>query len=102
MCAKRELNHTLLVRAALSCQDLDRLAERSLRPGIGGRLKMEHWFSIQGIRNAVMLVAAVVVVSGSMTGTPGATNPVGTAASARETGPVVLAQYNPCPNGRCR
>jgi hypothetical protein len=63
---------------------------------------MEHWFSIHAIRNAVMLIAAIVVVSGSVTGTPGATDPVGTAANVHETGPVVLAQYNPCPNGRCR
>jgi pyruvate/2-oxoacid:ferredoxin oxidoreductase beta subunit len=63
---------------------------------------MEHWFSINVIRNALMLVATVVVASGSVTDTPKATDPAGTAVSTRETGPTVLAQYNPCPNGRCR
>lgn len=101
MCVKRELAHTPLTRAALGSEDLDRLAERSSRT-TGGRFKMEHWLSMHTIRNAVMLIAAVVVVSGSVTGTLGGTDPVGTAASAQETGPIVLAQYNPCPNGRCR
>jgi len=100
MCLKRELAHTPLTRAALGCDDLDRLAKRSPSLTTGGRFKMEHWLST--IRNAVMLVAAVVVVSGSMTGAPGGSDPVGTAASGQETGPIVLAQYNPCPNGRCR
>ena len=31
---------------------------------------MEQWLSIRTIRNAVMLVAAVIVVSGSVIGTP--------------------------------
>jgi hypothetical protein len=98
MCVKRELPHTPLT----SCGDLGRVAEQSSRPTTGGRLKWKHWLSIHTIRNAVMLVAAVVVVSGSVTSTPGGTHPVGTAASAQETGPIVLAQYNPCPNRRCR
>jgi len=63
---------------------------------------MEHWLSIHTIRNAVMLMTAVIVVSGFVTGTPRGSGPVATAASVQETGPIVLAQYNPCPNRKCR
>ena len=63
---------------------------------------MKYRLSIHAIRNAVMLITAVIVVSGFVTGTPRGSDPVVTAASVQETGPIVLAQYNPCPNRKCR
>jgi len=50
----------------------------------------------------MVLVAAVAVSGGLATGTPGAKDATGTAVSVHQTGSIILAQYNPCPNGKCR
>jgi hypothetical protein len=66
--------------------------------------KMEHRNSTHTVQAAVMIIVAIVVVSVSLIpNKPGRTDGVGITAGAHgETGPFVLAQYNPCPNGKCR
>jgi hypothetical protein len=65
---------------------------------------MDHRSSTRTIHAAIMTIVAIVVVSACLiSGKLGGTNAVGIAVSARgETGPLVLAQYNPCPNRVCR
>lgn len=104
MRAKRELAHTFPMQAVLDCcGDLDGSARKSLPLSNGGRLKLEHRFSLHTIRSAMMmLVAAIVVTGGLATGKPEANDPIGIAARVHQSGSTVLAQYNPCPNGKCR
>ncbi len=65
---------------------------------------MDDRSSTRTIHAAIMTFVAVVVVSACLIpGKPGGTNAVGIEVSARgEPGPLVLAQYNPCPNRVCR
>jgi hypothetical protein len=64
---------------------------------------MKYRFSIHMIRNSTVVMAVALVVGVPVTETPIGANGFSIAASAQvETGPIVLAQYNPCPNRRCR
>jgi hypothetical protein len=56
------------------------------------------------IHAAILTIVAIVVASMcSIPGKPGGTDDFGIAVSARdETGLLVIAQYNPCPNRVCR
>ena len=65
---------------------------------------MQNWFSANAICKAPMRCALIVVVGLCFTHGPAGYDAVAwIAASARSyAGPVVLVQYNPCPNGRCR
>jgi hypothetical protein len=61
---------------------------------------MKQRFSTDIIRAAIVIVAIAI---GSMCLIPGKSGNSGATASARgETGTLVLAQYNPCPGGKCR
>jgi hypothetical protein len=60
---------------------------------------MKHRFST-GI-----IAAPVVIAVGILCWTTGkSVNPdvAGVSSARGETAPIVLAQYNPCPNGKCR
>jgi hypothetical protein len=91
------------MQAVLTYGALDGPAQESLLSTKSGRLKMNPRFSLHTIRSAMMVLVVTVSVSGGLaTGTPGAKDATGTAASAHQGGSTVLAQYNPCPNGKCR
>jgi hypothetical protein len=54
---------------------------------------------------AAAVMVMVTVAAGSLcltTGRSGDAGAAGIAGAGGETAPMVLAQYNPCPNGRCR
>jgi hypothetical protein len=83
-----------------------RLAYRELRSTISVEADMKHRFST-GITNIiaapVMAVMAIAVGNLCLTTSKSADAGVAGIVSARgETAPIVLAQYNPCPNGKCR
>jgi 2-methylaconitate cis-trans-isomerase PrpF len=64
---------------------------------------MKHQFSTDIIHAAVIITVAVAIGSACLIpGKFGDSNAVGIAGTRGATGPLVLAQYNPCPNGRCR
>jgi hypothetical protein len=65
---------------------------------------MINWSSSRMCRNVVMIIAAIIVESTCMKSmTPAAIDGPKIAASARgDTGQLILAQYNPCPNRMCR
>jgi hypothetical protein len=64
---------------------------------------MKHRFSTDIIAPAVMVIVAIAVGSLCLTtGRSGDADAAGIASAPGETAPIVLAQYNPCPNGRCR
>jgi hypothetical protein len=103
MRTKRELAHTFPMRPVLDCGDPDGPAQKALLSTKSRRLKMKPRFSLHNIRSAMtMLVAAVAVSGGLATGAPEGKDATGTAVSVQQTGSITLAQYNPCPNGKCR
>jgi hypothetical protein len=54
---------------------------------------------------AAAVMVMVAVAAGSLcltTGKSGDAGAAGIAGAAGKTAPMVLAQYNPCPNGKCR
>jgi len=64
---------------------------------------MKQRFSTDIIRAAIIIIVAIAI--GCTCWIPGklGNSDAVTVASARgETGMLVLAQYNPCPNGKCR
>lgn len=62
---------------------------------------MRYRFSSGIIAASSMVVVAIAV--GNLCSTTGIGRDVPGVSSARaETAPIVLAQYNPCPNGKCR
>jgi hypothetical protein len=64
---------------------------------------MQHRFSTVIIRAAVMTIVAIAVAGICLIpGKSGDSDAVGIAGARGETGTLVLAQYNPCPGGRCR
>jgi hypothetical protein len=80
-----------------------RLAHHELRSTISVEADMKHRFSTDIVAAAVMVIVAIAVGSlCSTTGKPGDAVAAGIASARGETAPIVLAQYNPCPNGKCR
>jgi hypothetical protein len=64
---------------------------------------MKHQFSTDIIRAAVMIIVAIAIGSECLIpGKFGDSNAVGITGTRGATRPLVLAQYNPCPNGKCR
>ncbi len=64
---------------------------------------MKHRLSTDIIAAPVMVVMAIAVGNLCLTTSKSADAGVAGIVSARgETAPIVLAQYNPCPNGKCR
>jgi hypothetical protein len=62
---------------------------------------MKNQISSQFIRAAVVILAIFVVQP--IFGKPGNVDVRGKVTSTRgETTPLITAQYNPCPNGKCR
>jgi len=76
---------------------------RELRSTISVEANMKHRFSTDIIAAPVMVVVAIAVGNLCLTTGKSADAEVAGIMSARgETAPIVLAQYNPCPNGKCR
>jgi hypothetical protein len=66
-------------------------------------VNMKHRFSADIIAAPVMVIVAVAVGNlCSTTGKSGDPDVTGVSSARGETAPIVLAQYNPCPNGKCR
>jgi hypothetical protein len=64
---------------------------------------MKQMFSCGTIPAAIMIVVIVVASACLIPRGPEGTKAIViTTSAASETGPLVLAQFNPCPNGRCR
>jgi hypothetical protein len=64
---------------------------------------MKHQISTDIIAAAIMVMVAIAVGSQCLTTVKsGGADSAGIASAHRETAPIELAQYNPCPNGRCR
>ena len=64
---------------------------------------MKHRFSDDIIAAPVMVIVAVAI--GNLCSTTGKSvdpDVAGVSSARGETAPIVLAQYNPCPNGKCR
>lgn len=62
---------------------------------------MKHRFSSDIIAASVAVIVAIAVAN--LCPTVGTDHGVTGISSARgQTAPIVLAQYNPCPNGKCR
>jgi archaellin len=52
---------------------------------------------------AAPVMAIVAIAVGNLTtGKSGDAGAAGSASARMETAPIVLTQYNPCPNGKCR
>jgi hypothetical protein len=52
---------------------------------------------------AAPVMAIVAIAAGNLTtGKSGDADAAGTASARTEAAPIVLTQYNPCPNGKCR
>jgi hypothetical protein len=62
---------------------------------------MKHRFWTVIIAAPVMVIVAIAV-GNLTTGKSGDADAAGNASARMETAPIVLAQYNPCPNGKCR
>jgi hypothetical protein len=74
-----------------------------LRSTISVEANMKHRFSTDIIAAPVMVVMAIAVGNLCLTTSKSADADVAGIMSARgETAPIALAQYNPCPNGKCR
>jgi hypothetical protein len=64
---------------------------------------MKHLFSTAIIAAPVAAVVAIAAGNLSATAVQSADPAAAGVSSARtETAPIVLAQFNPCPNGKCR
>ena len=65
---------------------------------------MKSWISTRVVGGAIVIVAALVLntcwIAGMPEGGPVATGIA--AGSGNDAGPFILAQYNPCPNRKCR
>jgi hypothetical protein len=65
---------------------------------------MKSLISTRAIGGAIVLVVALVLntcwIAGMSEGAPIATGIA--PGSSTDAGPIILAQYNPCPNRRCR
>ena len=76
---------------------------RELRSTISVEANMKLQFSTDIIAAPVMVIVAIAVGSLCLTtGKSGDADGAGIASARGETAPIVLAQYNPCPNGKCR
>jgi len=64
---------------------------------------MKHQFSTSIIVAPVMVIVAIAVGNlCSTTGTSMDPNVAGVLSAHGATAPIVLAQYNPCPNRKCQ
>ena len=64
---------------------------------------MKHLFSTAIIAAPVVAVVAIAVANLCSTTVQSADPAAAGVSSARgQSAPIVLAQFNPCPNGRCR
>jgi hypothetical protein len=76
---------------------------RELGSTINAEANMKHQISTDIIAAAIMVMVAIAVGSQCLTTVKsGGADSAGIASAHRETAPIELAQYNPCPNGRCR
>jgi hypothetical protein len=62
----------------------------------------KHQISIDIIAAAMMVMVIAVGNQCLTTGKSSSGDSAGIVSAHRETAPIVIAQYNPCPNGRCR
>jgi hypothetical protein len=63
----------------------------------------KHQISTDIIAAAMVAIVAIAVGSQCLTaGKSGGADTAGIAGAEPEAAPIMLAQYNPCPNGRCR
>jgi len=62
----------------------------------------KHQISIDIIATAIMVMVIAVGNQCLTTGKSSNADSTGIVSAYRETAPITLAQYNPCPNGRCR
>jgi len=64
---------------------------------------MKQRFSTDIIRAAVIIIMAIAIGGTCLIpGKLGNSDAVTTASARGESGTLVLAQYNPCPGGKCR
>jgi len=76
---------------------------RSLRSTISVETDMIQRFSTDIIRAAIIIILAIAIGGTCLIpGKLGNSDAVTIAGDRGETGMLVLAQYNPCPGGRCR
>jgi len=66
---------------------------------------MRHRLSVDVIRAAIIVIVSITIATGSLLLMPaksGNVDALELAGARGGTGMLVLAQYNPCPGGKCK